>query len=60
MRKIPLRFLLILAFVLLVSLFVIRFVVGGAEDNWICRDGVWVKHGNPSTSMPTGECKQVF
>ena len=28
------------------------------EDTWICKDGVWVKHGNPSGPMPTGSCKE--
>ena len=28
------------------------------EDTWICKGGVWVKHGNPSGPMPTGSCKE--
>lgn len=35
---------------------VLRFFVGGPEDNWICQGGSWVKHGNPSAPMPTGSC----
>lgn len=27
------------------------------EDDWICRDGQWVKHGNPSFPAPLEECK---
>jgi len=27
------------------------------EDNWICQNGSWVKHGNPSGPMPTGTCE---
>lgn len=27
------------------------------EDDWICQNGEWVKHGNPSFSAPTTECK---
>ena len=34
----------------------IRFVIGGPEDNWICDDGQWVKHGNPSAPMPSEKC----
>ncbi len=33
------------------------------EDDWICRNGEWVKHGNPSASAPTrpcGEAKQTI
>ncbi len=26
------------------------------EDNWICKDGQWLKHGNPRASMPTTIC----
>lgn len=29
-----------------------------SEDNWICQNGTWVKHGNPSGPMPTGSCKE--
>jgi len=28
----------------------------GNEDDWICQDGQWVKHGNPSASQPTTGC----
>ena len=36
--------------------FFLRFVVGGPEDDWICVDSQWVKHGNPSAPMPTKPC----
>ncbi len=36
----------------------IRFLFT-AEDNWICENGVWIKHGNPTTQMPTRECKSI-
>lgn len=29
---------------------------GGDEDTWLCRNGQWVKHGNPSAPMPTAPC----
>ncbi len=32
----------------------IRFLSG--EDTWICDDGEWVKHGNPSAPKPTESC----
>ncbi|MCX6743660.1 MAG: hypothetical protein NT116_05530, partial [Candidatus Parcubacteria bacterium] len=28
----------------------------GPEDNWICSNGEWVKHGQPSAPMPTTPC----
>ncbi|MDD5547371.1 MAG: GerMN domain-containing protein [Candidatus Pacebacteria bacterium] len=34
----------------------IRFTLGGPEDSWICSDGQWVKHGNPSVSQPDTLC----
>lgn len=34
----------------------LRFVVGGSEDDWICDNGQWVKHGVPSAPMPTSGC----
>lgn len=33
-----------------------RLFFGGNEDSWICQNGDWVKHGNPSNSKPTTPC----
>jgi uncharacterized membrane protein len=33
----------------------VRFFSG--EDNWMCQNGEWVKHGNPSFPAPEVECK---
>ena len=33
----------------------VRFL-GGDEDTWICSNGQWVKHGNPSSPKPTAPC----
>jgi len=27
-----------------------------SEDGWLCKDGQWIKHGNPSVAMPTTGC----
>lgn len=27
------------------------------EDEWICDNGAWVRHGNPSASLPTEPCR---
>jgi len=43
--------ILILFFILVST----RFLSG--EDNWICQNGEWIKHGSPSLPMPTTECK---
>lgn len=49
--------LLLLTLVLGVIVFfvTIRFM-SKAEDGWICDNGQWVKHGNPSTEMPKTPC----
>lgn len=31
--------------------------VFSGEDNWICQNGAWVKHGQPDFAAPTTECK---
>ncbi|HPS21741.1 MAG TPA: DUF2178 domain-containing protein [Candidatus Paceibacterota bacterium] len=45
----------IIILAIFVAFFSIRFFSG--EDNWVCRDGNWVKHGNPSFDAPTVSCK---
>jgi hypothetical protein len=40
----------------LTVIFSLRFLLGGTEDNWLCQNGEWVKHGNPSVPMPTSGC----
>jgi len=45
--------LILLAFLIL---FFIRLLSG--EDNWICQNGKWVRHGNPSAAMPSGNCQK--
>ena len=34
----------------------IRFILGGPEDNWVCQEGQWKKHGQPALPQPTGAC----
>lgn len=36
----------------------LRFVVGGSEDDWICAEGEWVKHGVPSAPKPETLCEE--
>jgi len=38
----------------------LRFVIGGPEDDWICVDDQWVKHGVPSGPAPTKGCGPVI
>ncbi len=46
-----------LALLLLVSSAgIARFTLGGSEDTWLCKDGQWVRHGNPTAPKPTQNC----
>lgn len=50
----------IFAFALFVlTVFLVRFLLGGDEDTWICdvQKGEWIKHGNPSSSGPQEPCR---
>lgn len=51
--------LLVIVAVGFLGLFAARFLFGGDEDTWICSEGQWVKHGNPSASMPQTDCGDV-
>lgn len=46
----------IIVLALISILFFIRFILGGSEDTWICQNGKWIKHGFPSSPMPTKLC----
>ncbi|MBU4350775.1 GerMN domain-containing protein [Candidatus Parcubacteria bacterium] len=52
--------ILVIAIVLVVSGIIlgIRFF-SGSEDTWICQDGRWLKHGQPSAPMPVSGCGQI-
>ena len=45
---------IVVAVVLLVVVFAVKFLSG--EDDWICQNGEWVKHGHPSAAQPTSPC----
>ncbi|MFA6131622.1 MAG: DUF333 domain-containing protein [Patescibacteria group bacterium] len=47
-------YILIGLVVVFLVLVVVRFA--SPEDTWICSEGQWVKHGNPSAEMPTSGC----
>jgi len=48
--------ILILLILILGAVFSVR-ILGSPEDNWICVDGSWIKHGNPASEMPITNCK---
>ncbi|MFA5019814.1 MAG: hypothetical protein WC533_01805 [Candidatus Pacearchaeota archaeon] len=47
---------IIILVIILCATMLIRVLVGGDEDTWICSAGEWVKHGNPSVAMPSETC----
>ncbi len=36
----------------IIVLFIARFFLGGGEDVWLCVNGQWIKHGNPTYPVP--------
>ncbi len=40
----------------LIILLVAFVFVRGNEDTWLCQNGQWIKHGNPTAPSPTGIC----
>ncbi len=47
----------VLVLVLFLFLAVLALRLFSGEDNWICQNGQWVKHGQPSFPAPSVECK---
>jgi uncharacterized membrane protein len=45
----------VLVFFLLLAVFSLRLFSG--EDSWVCQDGSWQKHGQPSYPAPEIECR---
>jgi len=44
--------------ILIILIFLaVLFILRGSEDDWMCVDGEWIKHGVPSAPMPTEPCK---
>lgn len=49
------KFLIILSVILALGVVAAGLIfLRGNEDTWICVDGHWVKHGNPSSPKPNG------
>jgi uncharacterized membrane protein len=51
----PLKIIVSLILTIIIVLAGIRFFSG--EDDWICQNGSWIKHGNPDFPAPITECK---
>ena len=48
---------LILMIILSIVLGVFTIRLFSGEDNWVCQNSQWVKHGNPSFTAPKSICK---
>lgn len=48
--------LLIIASLGISGLLTVRFLFGGNEDRWVCKNGEWIRHGNPSIPKPKEQC----
>ncbi len=46
----------LLGFIGLIVIILFAIRLSSPEDNWICSQGQWQKHGHPSTAMPTAFC----
>ncbi|MCJ7740355.1 hypothetical protein MUP32_03500 [Candidatus Microgenomates bacterium] len=43
--------------IILVILSVMTIRLFSGEDDWMCQNGQWVKHSQPSSPMPQTECR---
>jgi len=43
-------------FLILLIVIVLIFIFLKNEDSWICQNGLWIKHGQPSDPKPIGLC----
>ena len=48
-----------LTVIIIIILLAIGLRIIRGEDDWICQNGQWIKHGNPSAEMPTSGCGTV-
>ena len=53
-----LKYVLIGLFTIITIVFILR--ISSPEDDWICQNGKWLKHGNPSVSAPNSPCFETI
>ncbi len=46
----------IILIILFLAVAAALIIFRSSEDDWICQNGQWIKHGNPSAPMPTSGC----
>ncbi|MFZ5391897.1 MAG: DUF2178 domain-containing protein [Patescibacteria group bacterium] len=52
------NWLILIGTVLLLMIIVFGLRLLSGEDDWICQNGQWVKHGQPDWPAPTIDCKK--
>ena len=45
--------------IVLVLLLIVVIRFWSPEDTWLCKDGAWIKHGNPEQRQPTTTCENA-
>lgn len=55
MSKSKINYLLVVIGVVIVAVFIARFIT--PEDSWVCQKGEWVAHGSPAAEKPTTACE---
>ena len=48
---------IIIGAIVVIALVVVIIILRVDEDNWICTNGSWQKHGHPSSPQPTTTCQ---
>jgi len=49
-------YIIVVVLIFILAVMALALFLRGDEDTWLCQDGQWVKHGNPSAPMPTLSC----
>lgn len=50
------KYKIISVIALVVLIFFVMFLQKESDGTWVCKSGVWVKHGSPSAPAPTEPC----
>lgn len=53
------KLLLVTGALIILTLGILIVKFSANEDAWVCLDGEWQKHGNPTMDMPVAECENL-
>lgn len=56
MKNNKIRLILIIGLLVLSVFLILKFVASGPKDAWVCKEGSWLKQGNPSEPVPETGC----